>query len=1546
MVVRESRRVLGSAVGLMSLASLAILLTASLAGAFGGTNGGARNRIRIAEAPRLHSSSSGEPLHSADSYRRASTINLPSSEMARTGATARPRRFLSEPSGTSPVLRRLVAVPPAARPKLKSIRFLTAEQPIAVDPARLGDIARIEFAGLLRDQSLAWLVIDTEMLAAAAPATGFRSVDFELTFEGSSGRASLPTGPFSRVCARAIANYDIQAEDSGAWTPTYRPARSGSTGSVTYCQSVADCAQNGIDMLFIVAEQLASAPSLAAYAAHHAGYFGLNVGILDAGDLPELTPEAIRQFIQDVYDTQSAEHFGDGHLGFVLLVGDAYADDNETNMIPAYYGYGGTESASDHYYACVSGDDDFEDVMVGRLSVGNLQELVALLTKSSLYMPHTEGEVWHERVLLIAGLFYTTKEKYVELFDEYDELIPEGVATDRIYRHDYDNSDDCALDVVEGFNEGYLFANFNGDGWISSWHQTLNTTHIPLIQNQHRLPILLSMACNTGRFDNVTYTDANGSYDCLIEQMLNASEGGAVAAVAAPRASDGGIFRSFTKEIYNAAFEQRCVFTGELLATAKLLHLQNEGDVSYARQFNLFGDPTLIFASESEPAGQPDLAVKPYDTTWSPEFAVAGEDVSVFVGVENQSAVTAPNVLVRIAGTSDAGSYEYEQSVVEIGPWETAAVPFTIPSAGLGNHEVVVSVDPDDTISELEEDDNSFSHSFYAYPTLPGFPVQLGLTIHSPCVSHVGIEDERVLVPDEDGRIWALGPGGAIEWASNPSWGPSHYGREIAAASGDLDGDGTNEVIGTKFMGITALDANGGELWIANTDDPVGYPVLADGDSDGDLDVVVSTRAIYGGASKIVAIDEDGSEIWQHTLPQGVDITTTPVVGDFDLDGHIDLTYGTSTGMVEALSCATLPPSELWSPFSAGTLEVRSLGLADLDSDGLLEIAVAGDGVRCVNAESGTDAGLQVSLDGPVVGLAIGDADGDGDPEMIAATSAGTVSLIDGGSVLWSRALSGVPGSSATVADVDGSGTHEILIGTEAGYLHVLTGDGVDLVSPVPLDGACLTPFAADLTGDSKFDVVACSSEGTVYCLTFGGQIEQTDKPDWQGLGGSASRASILEQPYWGTINGNLVLSGNFHIVDDLIIPSGSTLTVASGTQMLFDGAALEIGGTMFAPGIPGNPIVLCSSSEQRDRWSGIEAHQGADIALSSCVVTDADTALEARQCAVSLIDCQLTDSGMGASLEDVTFYANGTSFSNCDGLGLSIEGGSGSVIACTVDGNGTGGLEALDASDYRFVRSGFSGTTNGHGAAFRSFSNSTVDSCSFDGNSGSGVLVKRSSPKFEMCEFTDNSLYGMECERLSMPWMSWSTVTGNRIGVVASASSVPNLGDDMVPDSGYNSVYGNQQAAVANLNSEHAPLYARRNWWGADPPAGRIFMGYVIYLPWLSEAPDPSLMASDVAEVELPAKYALSQNAPNPFNPRTTLSFSVPPSAGPVSISVYDASGRLVRSLFDGPSEPGKHRVTWDGRDGAGNRVASGIYFARMIAPDFAASRKMILIK
>ncbi len=206
--------------------------------------------------------------------------------------------------------------------------------------------------------------------------------------------------------------------------------------------------------------------------------------------------------------------------------------------------------------------------MIGRLSVGNLTDLAAVVNKSTNYMPVASGAGWSTRVLLIGGLFYTIKDDYVALFDEYEEIIPDEFQVDRIYRHDFATDGACALEVVEGFNNGCLIANFAGDGWISTWDRTLSTAHIAQMENSDRLPIVLSMACATGWFDNTTYPDAGGSYDCLAEQLVNATNKGAIACLAAPRSSDGGMFRTLTESLYRAVFDEQCIFIGEASPSA------------------------------------------------------------------------------------------------------------------------------------------------------------------------------------------------------------------------------------------------------------------------------------------------------------------------------------------------------------------------------------------------------------------------------------------------------------------------------------------------------------------------------------------------------------------------------------------------------------------------------------------------------------------------------------------------------------------------------------------------------------------------------------------------------------------------------------------------------------------------------------------------------------------------------------------------------------------------------------------------------------------
>lgn len=92
-------------------------------------------------------------------------------------------------------------------------------------------------------------------------------------------------------------------------------------------------------------------------------------------------------------------------------------------------------------------------------------------------------------------------------------------------------------------------------------------------------------------------------------------------------------------------------------------------------------------------------------------------------------------------------------------------------------------------------------------------------------------------------------------------------------------------------------------------------------------------------------------------------------------------------------------------------------------------------------------------------------------------------------------------------------------------------------------------------------------------------------------------------------------------------------------------------------------------------------------------------------------------------------------------------------------------------------------------------------------------------------------------------------------------------------------------------------------------------------------------------------ARTALSQNVPNPFNPSTTIRFTLAEKSG-VHLAVYDTAGRLVRTLLDETRESGAHEVTWDGRDARGAAMASGVYFYRLTSGSHIESKKMVLLK
>ncbi|MCK5380087.1 MAG: T9SS type A sorting domain-containing protein, partial [Candidatus Latescibacteria bacterium] len=98
-------------------------------------------------------------------------------------------------------------------------------------------------------------------------------------------------------------------------------------------------------------------------------------------------------------------------------------------------------------------------------------------------------------------------------------------------------------------------------------------------------------------------------------------------------------------------------------------------------------------------------------------------------------------------------------------------------------------------------------------------------------------------------------------------------------------------------------------------------------------------------------------------------------------------------------------------------------------------------------------------------------------------------------------------------------------------------------------------------------------------------------------------------------------------------------------------------------------------------------------------------------------------------------------------------------------------------------------------------------------------------------------------------------------------------------------------------------------------------------------------------AKPVLPEDYALSQNAPNPFNPATTIEYALPEETH-VRLVIYNTMGQSVCTLLDALQPVGYHQFLWDGRNSQGRLVSGGVYFYRLTAGEFTETKRMLLLK
>lgn len=111
-------------------------------------------------------------------------------------------------------------------------------------------------------------------------------------------------------------------------------------------------------------------------------------------------------------------------------------------------------------------------------------------------------------------------------------------------------------------------------------------------------------------------------------------------------------------------------------------------------------------------------------------------------------------------------------------------------------------------------------------------------------------------------------------------------------------------------------------------------------------------------------------------------------------------------------------------------------------------------------------------------------------------------------------------------------------------------------------------------------------------------------------------------------------------------------------------------------------------------------------------------------------------------------------------------------------------------------------------------------------------------------------------------------------------------------------------------------------------------------------------LKSTSGTTTQIPKRFALKQNYPNPFNPTTEIKYELP-EASYVTFTIFNAAGRKIRTLIDERKDTGYHSISWNGRDGFGKNVSSGVYIYRFYAvpsngdgKPFEVLRKMTLLK
>ncbi|MFC2170511.1 right-handed parallel beta-helix repeat-containing protein, partial [Calditrichota bacterium] len=306
------------------------------------------------------------------------------------------------------------------------------------------------------------------------------------------------------------------------------------------------------------------------------------------------------------------------------------------------------------------------------------------------------------------------------------------------------------------------------------------------------------------------------------------------------------------------------------------------------------------------------------------------------------------------------------------------------------------------------------------------------------------------------------------------------------------------------------------------------------------------------------------------------------------------------------------------------------------------------------------------------------------------------------------------------------------------------------------------------------------------------------------------------------------------------------------------------------------------------------------------------------------------------------------------------LEGSSPTISNCTIRENlafvGGGGICCLNGSNPTISNCTITGNSVdyewgvvGGGGICCSSSDPTISNCTIIGNStdvyGGGIVcVEGSSPSISNCAVTDNTGEGIYVDSSCSAETNYSNIYNNSEGDFGGPDIDPDLG--VIVDTNANGdscdVYFNIFLAPMYVDPDNGDYHLQEDSPcidAGDPdssldPDGTIAdIGAFYY--------DQDLFVPDFTGTELPGSYSISAAYPNPFNPSTNVTVSLP-SASRLSVKVFNTLGQQVAALANSTYDAGFHNFTFDG-----SGMASDIYLVKAEVPGkMDEVRKVVLVK